>query len=245
MSPAGDRTYVSVVQDDPEAGRRCEIWTYDPDRRQRVEPTIELDVEFDDDCSLDTHVSGTRDGRRVVVTTGTSNYSLRRTTVHDGRTGEQLAGPVRGPIVTSVSPHGVLVGGDGSGAITQYDLDTLEPMGTFPGTQSLVTELRFSADGTILIANALNQTLSIYDVASRSRLGDPIGNDVPFFTGSIRPDGNAVATNSPHGVAVWDIDPAHLADAACKVAGRNLTPTEWDTYIGDARDHRATCPRHD
>jgi DNA-binding beta-propeller fold protein YncE len=139
----------------------------------------------------------------------------------------------------------VLVGGDGSGAITQYDLDTLEPIGTFPGTQSLVTQLRFSADGEILIANALNQTVSIYDVASRSRLGDPIANDVPFLTGSIRPDGNAVVTNSPHGVAIWDIDPEHLADAACTVAGRNLTATEWDTYIGDAGDHRATCPGYD
>jgi WD40 repeat protein len=250
MSPDGDRAYASVVEGDPETGPRCEIWTYDPDRRRRIESTIEVDMEFDDDCSFDAHVSGTRDGRRVVVTTGGSdsgrNYNLRRTTVYDGRTGEQLAGPLHGAIATNVSPDGVLVGGDDSGTITQYDLDTLEPIGTFPSTQNFVTQLRFSADGKILVASSLNQTLSIYDVATRTRLGDPIANYLPFSTGTwVRPDGKAVATNSPHGVAIWDIDPEHLADAACQFAGRNLTPSEWDTYLGDPGDYRATCPNYD
>jgi WD40 repeat protein len=245
MSADGHRGYNAVVRPDPRGGTQCEIWTYDPDRRRRTAPTIRLDAEFDDDCSFDAHVSSTRDGSRVVVTTGTSNYELRRTTVHDGRTGKQVAGPLHGPIVTSVSPDGVLVGGDTSGGITRYDIDTLEPIGSFPGTQSLVTQLRFSADDNVLVASSLNQTLSIYDVDTRTRLGDPIGNDFPWLTGSIRPDGKAVATNAPDGVAVWDIDPDHLADAACKVAGRNLTRTEWGTYFGDPGDHRVTCANYD
>jgi DNA-binding SARP family transcriptional activator/WD40 repeat protein len=247
MSPDGERTYASVVQETP-AGPRCEIWTYDPDRLQRVEPTIEVDVKDDDDCSFATTVSGTRDGSRVVVTTGSEDERLRRTTVHDGRTGERLAGPLRGPVVTSVSPDGVLVGGDGFGAITQYDLDTLEPVGTFPGIQSYVFGLRFSADGSILVASSLNQKLSIYDVATRTRLGDPIANDgsaVSLLSPSARPDGKAVAVSTRSGVAVWDIDPEHLADAACRFAGRNLTPTEWDTYLGDPDDRRATCAKYD
>ena len=245
MSPGGERTYASRVNDDPQAGRRCEIWTYDPHTRRRVAPTIKLETESDDDCFslFDTHVSGTRDGRRVVVTTALG--TRLRTTVHDGRTGEQLVGPLHGVPVTSVSPDGVLVGGGGSGTITQYDLDTLEPIGTFPGTQSSVMDLRFSADGKILLATSLNQTLSIYDVASRSRLGDPIANEAPALTGGIRPDGKAVATNSPRGVTIWDINPDHLAHAACQVAGRNLTPTEWDTYLARLGNYRATCPNHD
>jgi WD40 repeat protein len=246
MSADGHRAYNSVVQDDPASGAsHCEIWTYDPDRRRRIAPTIKLDAELADDCSFDTHVSATRDGERIVVTTGTANYRSRRTTVYDGRTGKQVAGPLHGPIVTSVSPDGVLVGGDVSGGITRYDVDTLKPIGAFPGTQNLVTQLRFSADGKILVASSLNQTLSIYAVETSTRLGDPIGNDFPFLSGSIRPDGKAVATNAPDGVAIWDIDPAHLARTACEVAGRNLTRTEWDTYFGDPGDRRATCPNYD
>ena len=84
-----------------------------------------------------------------------------------------------------------------AGGVTQYDLETLEPIGTFPGTRGFVSQLGFSADGKILVASSLNQTLSIYDVATRTRLGDPIANEIPFFTGALRPDGKAIATNTP------------------------------------------------
>ena len=61
-----------------------------------------------------------------------------------------------------------------------------------------MTQLRFSADGKILVASSLNQTLSIYDVATRTRLGDPIGNDFPFLTGAVsrRPNGIRVSAAS-------------------------------------------------
>jgi WD40 repeat protein len=240
-TPDGGRTYGSVVDAGSPTGPRCEIRTYDADRRLRREPTIVLDG--DGACSFETSVSATRDGRRVVVTTGGGSYLTRRTTVHDGRTGEQIAGPRRGLVATSVSPDGVLVGGDASGALTQYDLETLEPIRAFPGTRAGVSHLRFSADGMILTAVAWNQTVSIYDVATHTRLGDPIAND--FLTGALRPDGRAIATGSADGVAIWDIDPEHLAEAACRLAGRNLTASEWGTYLGDEDGWRATCSRVD
>jgi hypothetical protein len=43
------------------------------------------------------------------------------------------------------------------------------------------------------------------------------------------------------GVNVWDIDPEHLRAAACVLAGRNLTRTEWDTYVGALGPYRKTC----
>jgi hypothetical protein len=43
------------------------------------------------------------------------------------------------------------------------------------------------------------------------------------------------------GVAVWDIDAEHLAEAACRVAGRNMTETEWETYLGSLDEYRKTC----
>jgi hypothetical protein len=30
--------------------------------------------------------------------------------------------------------------------------------------------------------------------------------------------------------------------AACQVASRDLTREEWNAYIGDLADYRATCP---
>jgi hypothetical protein len=51
-----------------------------------------------------------------------------------------------------------------------------------------------------------------------------------------------VAITEREGVAVWDIDPSLHPDAACRLAGRNLTETEWDTYLANLGDHRVTCP---
>ncbi len=95
----------------------------------------------------------------------------------------------------------------------------------------------------MLLVESRNQILSIYDVASRTRLGDPIVTDAPFdgAKGTLRPDGEAVAINSGDGFTIWDLDPDHLAAAACKLAGRNLTRAEWDTYIGPEQ-YRTTCP---
>ena len=60
--------------------------------------------------------------------------------------------------------------------------------------------------------------------------------------GYLRPDGGELLVNIPADVAAWDLDPdAHL-EAACRIAGRQLTPAEWATYLGGFAGYRATCP---
>jgi WD40 repeat protein len=137
----------------------------------------------------------------------------------------------------------VLVGAS-AGEITEYDLDTLRPIATFPGARGEVNTLQFSADSATLLATSLAETVSIYDVATRTRIGDPIAAGAPFvYPGFLRPDGNAVAVTVRNGVAIWNIDPARLTDAACELAHRNLTHAEWETYLGGLGAYRATCPR--
>lgn len=97
----------------------------------------------------------------------------------------------------------------------------------------------------MLVATSNDQTVSLYDIATGTRIGDPIPTDAPFsYPGFVRPDGDAVAVTTRQGVAVWDIDPAHLAQAACRLAGRNLTPTEWATCLQDLGDHRDIRPTY-
>ena len=54
-----------------------------------------------------------------------------------------------------------------------------------------------------------------------------------------------MAVTDEDGVAIWDLDPDHLAEASCAVAGRNLTPTEWATYMNDFGPYRKTCRQYD
>jgi hypothetical protein len=66
--------------------------------------------------------------------------------------------------------------------------------------------------------------------------------DVPFGWSVLRDDGEAVAIETDQGTVVWDLDPDSLADAACRVAGRNLTRAEWDEHVGSLAPYRELCP---
>ncbi len=41
---------------------------------------------------------------------------------------------------------------------------------------------------------------------------------------------------------VWDLDVHHWEQAACRIAGRNLTRAEWHQYLPD-QPYRRTCPQ--
>jgi hypothetical protein len=57
-------------------------------------------------------------------------------------------------------------------------------------------------------------------------------------------DGSRLAVGGLEGVLVWDLDPQTWLEAACEVAGRNLTRTEWETNVGDLAPYSATCPQY-
>jgi hypothetical protein len=105
-----------------------------------------------------------------------------------------------------------------------------------------VNHLEFSRDGRLLLATSQDRTVSLYDMATKSRLGDPIPRGTGGGAGSLRADGMAMAVGDGSGVAIWDLDPTHLAGLACELAGRNLTQDEWASYLGHVGDFRPTCP---
>ncbi len=194
-------------------------------------------------------MSATSGARRIVVTvlkptieTPEPRGASFLTTVYDGRTGKPIGEPIEGPWITSVSADGTLLGA-GAGTITQYDLSTHEPIGDFPGESGQVSRIQFSHDGGLALVSSNDQSLSLYDVTTRSRLGDPIDADSPpDWQGALRPDGKALAVTVADGIEIWDLDPDHLATATCKMVGRNLTRTEWATYMSDFGAYRRTCP---
>jgi WD40 repeat protein len=228
-SSDGKRYYIGYVD-----GR---IQTFDTSTGEQLAPIIETHGVFGS-------ISGTSEGRRV-ITTGFRDGAWSMT-VYDAK-GRAL-GTVPDLNAAQVGPDGVLIAADVLGDITEYDLETLKPLDSFPGVRGLVNSggLKFSADGKVLSARSFDRTVSVYDVATHTRLGDPIPLDVtsPQGGSSLRADGATVAIGggSGDGVAIWDLDPQHLARAACRLAGRNLSQTEWDTYLGDLGDYRRTCP---
>jgi DNA-binding SARP family transcriptional activator/outer membrane protein assembly factor BamB len=242
LSADGTRTYLEGQFDDGSDGR-CEVWSVDIATQRHVGPVI--DVGPCGGRARDLVASA--DGSRVAYS-ARGGPSGDATTLYDGRTGERLAGPVVGLRHTDIGRDGTLYGGDETGGVARYDLDTLEPLATFPQARGSIEALEVSDDGRLLFVGSANQTVSIYDVATRTRLGDPIDTGrivVDGFGGPVlRPDGNAFAVNGRDGLAIWNIEPDHLAEAACRFAGRNLTRAEWDAFLSDVGPYRATCPEY-
>jgi hypothetical protein len=55
-------------------------------------------------------------------------------------------------------------------------------------------------------------------------------------------DGDRLAARSSDGVVqVWIVDPKEIAQLLCSRAGRNLSDTEWATYIGPDEPWQPTC----
>ena len=91
-----------------------------------------------------------------------------------------------------------------------------------------------------------DRAIALFDVATGGRVGTPIQLPADEFNEfALSNNGRVLAIGGGperEGVQIWDLDPARWVTGACEVAGRNLTPEEWDTHIGDLAPYRATCP---
>jgi WD40 repeat protein len=211
-----------------------EIWTIDTDTHTRIEPTLHV-VGF-------VNGSGTDSGDRIAVGT------LSGIVVFDGRTGETLHtfsdANLRGAYIVAGK---FLVAASLDGEMTVYDLETFDSVATLGGLRGL-GRVKASDDGSLAVASGNERSSILYDLTSGEQIGDPIiipDNEAIAF--ALRPDGKELAVGGGAGrkLTVWDLDPQHWITEACKFAGRNLTPQEWKTDIGDLAPYHRTCPDYD
>jgi WD40 repeat protein len=131
------------------------------------------------------------------------------------------------------------------------DAETLEPSGAeLPGVPARLELIRFADDERRMLVILADRTVRLADLPTRGFLGDPI--DLGRYTGpsaafqtvsraAIRDDGNEIAVGTSRGVVVWDLDPETLMQAACRVAGRDITESEWRENIGSLAPYRSIC----
>ena len=164
-------------------------------------------------------VQSSADGTKVVISVD------GETSLYDAVTGAKLDVPPLPLMASVVSPNGVAVGSTVEGDLWIFDPDTLEKLDELPGLHGYAELLTLNADGTTLAAENESDGIRIYDVPTRTQLGENIP-DVDGALGyfAMRPDGKELAV--PYGslgLVLWDLDPQHWLDAACALAGRNLT----------------------
>ena len=144
-----------------------------------------------------------------------------------------------------IAPSGAIIGVNLDGGVEEYESPLFfDPRRSFAAGRGAAAALQLSEDGSLLAVTALDRTVSIYDLATGTRLGDPVQTGTSADTrGSwLRPDGRALVTSMASGVVRWDLDPESLVSAACQIAGRNPTVSEWESSATDAMADRRICP---
>ena len=145
------------------------------------------------------------------------------------------------------SPDGRLVAvGDLSDSVVFFDPRTGERVGQpLVGGGGAVNSLDFDPTGRTLVTGSQDGKLRLWDVASRKLIGGPLRGASSSDTSTAAvffPDGRQVLGVFPTGEAVvWSVAPADWTVAACRVANRELSHAEWQTFL-PARGYRRVCP---
>ena len=124
----------------------------------------------------------------------------------------------------------------------RYETEPLARVGTVAGAAGGLADPSLSRDGQTLLVMAADGTALLYDTETGARIGDPLRTDSRTLAPAmLRPDGLEMAVSMPDGVVVWDLDPDHQFEYACRIAGRDLTENEWRTYLGELGEPQSTC----
>ena len=164
--------------------------------------------------------------------------------LYDSTTGDEV-GRIDGDHLLGVhiTASGVLVAWS-DGQLATYDLATLAPLHAVPIPHSSIVRAESDAAGSTLATIDDDGRVMLFDVATTTELSDAIEiDDEDADAMALRPDGLELVLGGSRatGMQVWDLDPEHWIDAACRLAGRNLTEQEWSSAIGDLAPYQTTC----
>jgi len=128
------------------------------------------------------------------------------------------------------------------GVVKLLDLDTRK-VKELSGHKSGITDLEFSPDGLLLASAGLDRKLQMWVVDHEDDLPILMDNnngyvwDISFTKGS----DFLVASCNDGEIRFWPTDPRMLAEQVCPKLKRNMTPEEWEIYVGNNIGYESTC----
>jgi DNA-binding SARP family transcriptional activator/WD40 repeat protein len=178
------------------------------------------------------YTAANRDGSRALAWVG------GRVTLVDIPTGSVHRTVDVGFTISSMawSPDGrtIVVAGrdipdDNRAVVSVLDPDTLATTSTLSGEETSVGEvIQFSPDGDQFVT-AGSGGVSLWLSHTPELLGS-VRTDA-YSAGFDARDADILVASTGGTVAVWDPRPQEAVEAACRIAGRDLTEREWKTYL--------------
>lgn len=165
-----------------------------------------------------------------------------------------------GFISVAFSPDGkLLAAGGASGIIRLWDVESRSPaVPPLIGHSLFATGAAFDPIARFLATTTIFGATRLWDPSSGLEYGgELVASDRPrsqqVFLGdfaflpvrnAFSPDGRFLAVGGLDTLAtLWDVDLGTWRGRACQIAGRNLTPEEWKTYLPPGTPYRPTCPQ--
>ncbi|GAA5199176.1 BTAD domain-containing putative transcriptional regulator [Microbacterium jejuense] len=225
----GGRLYALITVDD--GTPRSRIVRYDQVTMRRVGAPIDID-------GLPQTVSASADGSRVVITSWSPAQRPWQTRVFDAD-GRVVAEGLGDTTRTVVSGDRVIAS-DVSGLLS-LTLD-LKPAESITSKAAWFLDLSVDDRGRTLLTTAGGRDgLTVMDLPSGRMLGQPI--DVYRYSqpATIDADGRGFVDSGDRAAQYWTLDPAEQAAAACRLAGRELTPEEWQSFLADLGTRHPLC----
>jgi WD40 repeat protein len=202
-------------------------------------------------------------GRQPALSSLTFSPGGRRLAVvsSDGSAGwAELLAPGSGKPVVSIpmspdvttatfTPDGkTLLVGDGGGFVHFWNAETgkrvEEPILVNLGE---VNSLDVDATGSTLVVGGTDGATWLFDLATRTQIGTPLGADASTSTAAIfagtddaTPLSLAYPNQGPPTLTRWNLHAGFLAARACAVARRNLTRLEWEQILPN-RPYAKVC----
>lgn len=128
------------------------------------------------------------------------------------------------------------------GVVKLLDLET-KKVKELTGHRSGITDLEFSPDGLLLASAGLDRKLQMWVVDHENDLPILMDNnngyvwDISFTKGS----DFLIASCNNGEIRFWPTDPRMLAEQVCPKLKRNMTPDEWEIYVGNNIGYETTC----
>jgi WD40 repeat protein len=131
---------------------------------------------------------------------------------------------------------------DLDGRVTLRDPVTFEELRVMDGAMGFATFVNqaFSDDGRYLLS-VHGTTAVLWDTASGRPIGDPIVSLQGSGPVALAGEHTIFLGASEQWIELWHLDVDEYPSLACRAAGRNLTPAEWDELGPQDEPYHATC----
>jgi WD40 repeat protein len=134
-----------------------------------------------------------------------------------------------------------LASGHANGTLILWEIASHRIITVLSGHEREILSVSFSPDGKVIASAGFDRSLIFWDTSSRKKTAHFKGLDLVNSV-SFAGNGKFLASGGADGnVIIWDTLFQQWQNYACEKANRNLTCSEWMTYVGEEAPYQRVC----